>query len=227
MLHTLLLDLFFSHTCANCHNETHKETALCPICLQDFPFIPLTQPNLLFTPKIADMFELTHCHGLVACGWYEGPLKHWLSKYKFSKRSYYLKAIRQVIQHQLTHFEQTNTFKPDVYLILPLHTRRLVDRGYNQVAQSWAPSLPAELICWQALKRVKHTQAQSSLNKRSRKANLKHAFAANVSLTGKKVALIDDVITTGATLNAAAQTCLAAGAQEVWAYCTALTPLHR
>jgi len=172
------------------------------------------------------MFNLPYCHGLLACTWYQDAMKQWLSEFKFTKQSHYQTAINAVIATQLTHFESTSTFSPDVYIILPLHKNRLIDRGFNQVAQTWLNHLPHTKVSANTLVRTNTTKAQSGLNLKQRKQNVKHAFKVKQNLQGKKVAIIDDVITTGATINAAAKACFTAGAKEIWAYATALTPLH-
>lgn len=221
-----LADALFPSHCHMCHNPLSSNEGICQFCLSDFPFISLEQPNLLFQPDIARMFNLPHCHGLLACAWYKGAMKQWLSEFKFTKQSHYQTAINAVIATQLAHFESTSTFSPDVYIILPLHKNRLIDRGFNQVTQTWLSHLPHTKVSTDTLRRINATKAQSGLSLKQRKQNVKRAFEVKQNLKGKKVAIIDDVITTGSTINAAAKACYAAGAEEIWAYATALTPLH-
>lgn len=221
-----LADALFPCRCHMCHNPVASNEGICQFCLSDFPFISLEQPNLLFKPDIARMFNLPYCHGLLACTWYQDAMKQWLSEFKFTKQSHYQTAINAVIATQLAHFESTSTFLPDVYIILPLHKNRLIDRGFNQVAQTWLNHLPHTKVSTNTLVRINSTKAQSGLNLKQRKKNVNLAFKVKQNLQGKKVAIIDDVITTGATINAAAKACYTAGAKEIWAYATALTPLH-
>ena len=221
-----LAEALFPCRCHMCHNPVSSNEGICQFCLSDFPFISLEQPNLLFQPDIARMFNLPYCHGLLACTWYQDAMKQWLSEFKFTKQSHYQTAINAVIATQLTHFESTSTFSPDVYIILPLHKNRLIDRGFNQVAQTWLNHLPHTKVSTNTLIRINVTKAQSGLNLKQRKKNVNRAFKAKQNLQGMKVAIIDDVITTGATINAAAKACYTAGAKEIWAYATALTPLH-
>lgn len=221
-----LAEALFPCRCHMCHNPVSSNEGICQFCLSDFPFISLEQPNLLFQPDIARMFNLPYCHGLLACTWYQDAMKQWLSEFKFTKQSHYQTAINAVIATQLAHFESTSTFSPDVYIILPLHKNRLIDRGFNQVAQTWLNHLPRTKVSTNTLIRINATKAQSGLNLKQRKQNVNLAFKVKQNLQGKKVAIIDDVITTGATINAAAKACYTAGAKEIWAYATALTPLH-
>ena len=113
--------------------------------------------------------------------------------------------------------------KDPLCIPVPLHWTRLFRRTYNQAAllareialiKGWtyAPSL---------LKRKKRTPSQGYLTKKERHKNVNHAFSADDSkkilLKGKTILLIDDVFTTGATLEACSQTLLKAGAKEVHA----------
>jgi ComF family protein len=112
----------------------------------------------------------------------------------------------------------------DVVVPVPLHAARQRERGYNQ-AELLAQKMERELK-WQvetaALKRVRRTRPQVGLNSSERHANVRGAFVTEPNLVqGRRILLIDDVHTTGATLDAAAEVLLAAGANSVSAYCLA------
>jgi ComF family protein len=110
---------------------------------------------------------------------------------------------------------------------MPLHPGRLVERGFNQsreIARVVARSLDRPLA-EPALRRVRETAHQVGLSREERLANLRGAFMANaVIVAGKRVILVDDVVTTGSTAAEAASTLIAAGAThvEVWAVARAL-----
>jgi ComF family protein len=109
---------------------------------------------------------------------------------------------------------------PHALIAMPLAPRRLTERGFNQallIANNAARrlSLPVERT---ALVRVRETLPQSGLPLKERRANVKGAFACAADLTGRHIALIDDVMTTGATLHEAAKMLKIRGAARVTAW---------
>ena len=105
---------------------------------------------------------------------------------------------------------------------LPLHRRRERSRGYNQAllfAQGVATGRTGAPIFDRVIRRVRNTVSQTTLNRAKRKTNVKGAFVANPEeaglIKGKVVLLIDDVVTTGASTDAATKALLAAGCASV------------
>ena len=109
--------------------------------------------------------------------------------------------------------------KPDVVVPIPLHKSRFLERGYNQsvmLAQGIAQAVNSPLH-QTMLSRVLATQSQTGLNKQERQKNVQSAFSVKTPhrLNNTHVLLVDDVLTTGATLYAAAQTLLEAGVSTI------------
>ncbi len=107
----------------------------------------------------------------------------------------------------------------DVVCAVPLHPKRLRERGYNQAAL--LAGVVAQVQRWsfvpQAVSRVRETASQVHLNAQERQANMVAAFAADPRLVaGQRVLVIDDVLTTGATLSACAEALRAAGAAHLY-----------
>lgn len=110
----------------------------------------------------------------------------------------------------------------DVLVPVPLHLGREARRGYNQSALL-AIALGQRLdvpVVLNALTRVRNTRSQTQLGFEERQTNVQGAFAATdaANLAGKRVTLIDDVATTGATLNACAEALLVHGVSQVSAF---------
>jgi len=109
----------------------------------------------------------------------------------------------------------------DIVVPVPLHSSRLRERRYNQAAELARPIArrAGRVYAADALARVKATKSQGHASARMRWDNVRGAFAVTASgrkqVTGKRVVLIDDVFTTGATLRACADTLKAAGARRV------------
>lgn len=117
---------------------------------------------------------------------------------------------------------------PDLLIPMPLHPAKLQSRGFNQ-AQLIAAILAQELdrpLLPHACQRLRDTPSQTTLPWQERKRNMHGAFACEQDLTGKHVALVDDVLTTGASLDALADAVRQRGATQVSAWVVARTLPH-
>lgn len=107
--------------------------------------------------------------------------------------------------------------RPDLLLPMPLHPARLRERGFNQALElarraGRALGLP---VAARACERSRDTPPQAALPWKEREGNIRGVFACHADLSGKRVAAVDDVMTTGHTLNELARTLIRAGAAEV------------
>jgi ComF family protein len=114
----------------------------------------------------------------------------------------------------------------DLIVPLPLHPRRLAERGFNQAAEIAKVLSRASGIRMDAriASRVRNTAPQAELPWRERAANMRRAFSCEHDLAGLSIAVIDDVMTTGATLNEFARTLKQSGASAVQNWVVARTP---
>jgi ComF family protein len=113
----------------------------------------------------------------------------------------------------------------DLLLAMPLHPKRLAERGYNQAAEIARRLAPRLGVPWRpdGLRRLRDTPPQAGLKLLARRRNLRGAFACDLDLSGRRVALLDDVMTSGSSLGELARCVKRAGAVEVEAWVVART----
>jgi ComF family protein len=114
----------------------------------------------------------------------------------------------------------------DALVPVPLHRTRLRERGYNQ-ARELARTLSRELrlpVLERGIERHERALSQTGQNARERRATMAHAFRVKRDLAGLRVAIVDDVVTTSATVNALAAELRAAGATRCVVFAVARTP---
>jgi len=117
---------------------------------------------------------------------------------------------------------------PDLLIPMPLHPARLKERGFNQAVE-FGRVLAKNLnipMNPQACQRIRPTTPQAGLSLDERQKNLRGAFTCSLDLNGKHVVLIDDVMTTGASLNELARTVRQAGARSIECWVLARTLKH-
>lgn len=139
---------------------------------------------------------------------------------KFQGQLAYARILGELMAEPLARRKKA---LPELILPIPLHAQRLKERGFNQAVEIARPigkalGIPLEL---RALKRVKNTAAQMKLSAKERRQNIRGAFRVEESLAGKRVALVDDVMTTGSTLREVASCLLRGGVREVEVWCAA------
>ena len=157
--------------------------------------------------------------GLRACAYHSGPLRTAIHQFKYEGLRSLAAPLGQLMGRAWSELAPVNGF--DAIVPVPLHPARLRERGYNQatlLAREFSPSLGCPVV-EDELVRTKATIPQIDLSAEQRRANVQHAFKCSKgSLAGQRALLVDDVCTTGATLEAAAAALYQAGAASVWSF---------
>lgn len=159
---------------------------------------------------------------------YAEPWNHVLAEFKYRQRVELARCLAAGLGRALVAREAP---RPDLVVPVPLSSERLRERGYNQAFELARPLAAAHGLALSAslLQRFRDTPHQTGMTRDQRERNLRDAFwvddPSGSGLGGAHVALVDDVLTTGATANAAALALRRAGAGAVDVWVVARTPL--
>lgn len=213
------VDLLFPPRCAMCG---HLESFLCADCRSSLPRAAQPRCAICWQPNLAG--SCRRCQesrpsfeGLRSPFVFQGGVRDLVHKFKYQNQS----VLATPMAELLFDFISDNPLPANVVMPVPLFPRRERMRGYNQSA------LLARALARQAglpvnertLRRARNTAAQArTASSDERRTNVRDAFACDAPrVSGKRVLLIDNVSTTGATLDACARALRAAGAGSVWA----------
>lgn len=202
-LRNSVVDLIFPPTCLHC---SRVDFHLCPSCQQELADTPLQVLPTDVPPLL----------GIASSGLHIDLLQAGVQALKYHNMPEVARPLGLRLASLLSDLE----WQVDMIVPVPLHAKRLQERGYNQAEQiaihaaeaAGIPCMPA------ASQRVRFTQTQVGLSRNERLQNVIESFAADAALVrGKTILIVDDVKTTGATLAACAQPMLDSGATAVYA----------
>ena len=207
-----VLDLLFPPSCPFCGRLVEERGE--PVCGHCRAALPWTRGD---QGEVAGEF-FSLC---AAPLWYRDQVRQCVHQYKFSGHRAYARPCGQLMARCVQdHLEG----RYDVVTWVPLSRKRRRERGYDQ-ARLLAGSMARALGCQTVplLEKIRHTQAQSGLEEESqRRANVLGAYRLlpRAQVSGTRVLLVDDVVTTGSTLSECARVLRSAGADDV--VCAAL-----
>ncbi|BAQ83507.1 ComF family protein [Pseudomonas sp. St29] len=223
-----------TQTCLLCDEPSDSLLALCSACQDELPWLG-AQCSACALPLPAAGLTCGQClqrpraFQRVIVPWrYDFPLDSLISRFKHQEKWPFGRLMAELLAQFLRFRFDEGLPRPDCLLPVPLSRRRLRQRGFNQAEMlaRWLGQPLHLAVEPDLLRRIQDTPAQQGLSARARRRNLSQAFAltANAPVAGRHLALVDDVLTTGATAQALAQLLMEAGARQVDVYCLARTP---
>jgi ComF family protein len=203
--------------CESCVARFAQPQARCLRCALPVPAGVAECGQCLAHPPVQDA-----CHAALS---YDYPWSALIAQYKFNGQAGWARSFASLMRS--APWVEPALDEADLVLPMPLSKERLAERGFNQallLARALAPDRTQAGL----LLRVRHTPSQAALDLKQRLANVKDAFAVEPlragELKGKKVALVDDVMTSGASVSSAAQALRQAGAARITVLVLARTP---
>jgi ComF family protein len=207
------LNLLFPKLCINCQRENDY---LCQDCFS------IVADTMYISPSSAAQ-KFKNLSGLISAAPYQNfIIKRLIAQFKYPP---YVKELAKTLTSLIIHHVQlaegpAGLKEVEVLIPIPLTKKRLKERGFNQseeIAKELSQFLKIPLLN-NVLLKVKETLPQAELSGQERRENIKGVFACQESenLKGKKVLLVDDVFTTGSTMEEAAKALKKAGAKQVW-----------
>lgn len=200
-----ILDLLYPPRCPFCRGLTNGGQLICRACRRALPVVPRAAQE-----KRVD--GLARCCSAL---FYDGGVRASILRYKFGGAAAYCRAYGEILAACIDE----NDISCDIITWAPISRQRMRRRGYDQ-AQLMAQELSrlTGVPCARLLKKTRNNPAQSGTNSRAaRYRNVKgvYAPAPGAAIAGRRVLVIDDVVTTGATLSECAAVLKAAGAAEI------------
>lgn len=222
--------------CVQCGARGQRGVDLCAACRNDLPWnrvccarcaLPLATNEALCGRCQRSPPEFDQAHCVLRYDW---PASALITAFKFSADLAAGRVLSGLLIDSLQScLQQQSLRRPDLLIPVPLHTDRLGARGFNQSLELSRPIAKALAIrlSVQGLQRVRSTAPQTGLTALRRRRNVRGAFSVNESVQGLHIALIDDVITTAATVRECARSLKRAGAASVQVWALARAPAAR
>jgi ComF family protein len=231
-----ILDALFPQHCALCGLRSHTSVPLCRACEQEMPInhscctrcaIPLPPAGALSGARVCgNCLQAPPAFDRVIAPWlYEEYFAHLIHRWKFQREQRLTPLLASLWQQHAQLHAPIDALVP-----VPLHWRRQWQRGFNQAEllcrelHAICPELSSSNVAHRLIRRQRATAAQSAMTARQRASNLRNAFTVCKPCDNLRIAIVDDVLTTGATASAMASALKAAGAGYIEVWCLARTP---
>lgn len=200
--------------CKECQHHLAQPSFSCPYCA-------LTINRPINTTCGSCVTSPNDFYKIIAPFTYANPISHFITRLKFHGHLALAELLGQLLAQAIEKQGIKEQAMPDMIVPIPLHKTRYRERGYNQaleIAKPIARHFDLPLVT-NLIRRVRLTSPQSELDAKTRQINIKNAFKVEKKLQSRYVVLVDDVVTTGNTVNEVSRCLLESGVEriDVWA----------
>lgn len=224
----IIQNLLFPPTCLLCGDPGYAGRDLCRPCTDTLPFLehacpvcglPLAAPAP--QPCGTCQKKPPPFDRLIAVLCYEEPARHLIQALKFRARYAHARLLGTLLAERV----DSGPERPEVIIPVPLHPARYRERTFNQSLEiaRWVSRHTGIPLDYAACRRVRHTTAQAGLPAKERRRNIRKAFSVTTPLPYRHIAILDDVVTTAATVGELARTLRRAGADTITVWACART----
>ena len=216
-----VLNYIFPKECLNCKKEGEYLCSACFAKIELFEEFPCFICNsgtyeLGICPKCKEHTDIDQI--IIACTYTNNIAGQLVEQFKYNYLEELKKLLGQILIKQIQKQNLSSVFYAQKLVPVPLHKRRLAERGFNQ-ASELANQLMVKYSCQlqqDFVQRQENTIHQAKLNRQQRLQNLQNAFRINIrQAVPEQIILVDDVLTTGATFSEIAKVCKTAGVKKV------------
>lgn len=219
-----ILNLLYPDRCPLCDAARPvKETGVCPECAKKLITVkgpvcekcgrPVSKEGMVCDECIAEDFSFDGGK----CIYTYSSVSDSIYRLKYMNRAAYAKTYGKLLAKEAKDWLEW--IKPDALVPVPLHKKRLIKRGYNQ-AKELADAISTEAgipVADYLVRRLKNTVPQKLVDKKGRQINMKKAFIVEENVVSfKRIVLIDDIFTTGSTIDSLSRALKDAGVKEVY-----------
>ena len=220
------INFIFPPFCPICESELkHRERLICENCYSHIKTIESNFCRKCGAPRLGGRKTCKYCKGFTfhfskvrALGIFSSPLVEMIHLLKYDRKTLIAERLGILMGNLL--FSDSDLSQTDMIIPVPLHKTRMRERGYNQslLLSRMVSSITRKELCNDVIIRKKATKSQTTLNHNERENNLKDAFIVSNfgKIKNKTIVVIDDVMTSGTTLNELSKTLLEAGAESVY-----------
>lgn len=226
-----LLDLFYPRSCLHCNRNLNNsyELYLCGDCAKEIPYVSHSgciRCGAVLCPHMTSKAKegCVSCKGkdlpfntMTSVAYYDGVMKTLIHKFKYARQKFLSGLLNNIM---ITHERLKEVVQDiDVIMPVPLYWLKKMYRGFNQsellslgIRRHFSKPVSVNNLC-----RIKNTASQTRLSKNKRQVNIHNAFfvACPELFSGKRVLLVDDVLTTGVTASECSRKLREAGAESV------------
>lgn len=229
---TKITQYILPYHCSICEEITDNTRELCDTCFRILPWVEdrCYQCGLRLEGNYSVICEKCqemppHYDRLRALFSYDFPIVKLIMGLKFGQQLSYGRVLGELLAEKILKDWYKDEDLPQAIVPIPLHKKRIQQRGFNQSIELIRPFLKQFNVpmLLNSCIRSQNTKAQSSLNANQRKRNLMNAFEITKPINFEHIAIIDDVVTTGSTVNALACQLKKIGVKhvDIWCICRA------